>query len=501
MRKMKKFASVLLALVMVFAMNVTAFAADGDGYTITINNSTSGYVYTAYQIFAGDLSEDGNTLSNITWGTGIGSSNEQFLAALNDTYGTTDAAEIAAKIEDAEDVAAFAAIVADYVTSGTTSVQQSDGTYTITVDDAGYYLIVNTTVPADGEYTDYILEVVDDVNVDPKTNGTPTFDKTVTDVNDSDNTTTQGDTDSADYDIGDDVPFTLTATLPSDLSLYTSYKLVFHDTLSSGLTFNNDVVVKVGNVTLSAEDYTVAYTTDETTGETTITITISDLLDIEGLSLTSGTEVVVTYTAGLNDNASYEENNKAYVEYSNNPYDEDSTGSTPEDITTVFTFTLTVNKVDSEGNALKDAGFTLYKYNADTETYEVVGKEITGDGLTTFTWEGLDDGQYKLVETTTPDGYNTMDDLYFTIEASHTEDGITSLVIKDADGNTISGTGLSFTTSTSDGTISTNITNYKGSELPSTGGMGTTIFYIVGGVLVLGAAVLLITRKRMSAAK
>ncbi|MCD8084670.1 MAG: isopeptide-forming domain-containing fimbrial protein [Clostridiales bacterium] len=503
MKKLRKLGSVILALVMICVMSITAFAADDTQYIITINNSTDGYVYTAYQIFAGDLSEDGKILSNVTWGGGI---TEEGIAAVKTEYGTDDAAEVAALITTEAKAEEFAEFVGSYLTSGTASTDAGD-TYTITVTGAGYYLIDNTEVPAEnGAYTSYILKVVSNVSTDPKS-AIPSSDKTVDDINDSTETeVTTGE--SADHDIGDNVTFTLSATLPTNYGDYKTYKLIFHDVMESGLTFNNDVVVTVGDTVVDPSCYTVSQSCSD---GCTFEVIISDthaLKDTDGnaIAVSATSVITVTYTAELNENCvvgnpgNY---NTMHIEYSNNPnWDGDGegpTGETPDDTVVVFTYKLTANKVDSTGAALAGAGFTLYKYDAESETYVAVGEEVTGG--TSFTWTGLDDGRYKLVETTTPSGYNTMDDLYFTVAAEHAESGITSLVIKDADDNVISGEDLSFTATATGGAISTNITNYKGSELPDTGGIGTTIFYVVGGVLVLGAAVLLITRRRMDKAE
>ncbi len=558
MNKMRKAASLLLALVMVCALSLTAFAEDETKYTITINNATDGYVYTAYQIFAGDLSEDGTTLSNVTWGSGIDSTNGTLQAALTTAYGTTDAAEVAALITTEAQAEAFAKVVGSYLTTGTDSTDAGD-TYTISVNAAGYYLIANTTVPApSGAYTSYILEVAGDVEVSNIKSSYPTIDKEVSSTTDSTDTDTNETT--ADYSVDDNVPFELIATLPSNYGDYTTYKLTFHDTMDSALSFNNDVVVTVyvdGNTSgtetvVNASGYSVATSTSGTMTDTTCTFevqipNVKTLTDTSGssITLTSDSKIVVSFTAKLTAEASTGETNKAYLEYSNNPNETSggTTGKTPEDVTTVFTFTLDVSKVDSSSSALEGAGFTLYKKNASNEyvavdseataeyqalsslsafetgvtyytsdgtTYtEVADTSGTPDSSTTyyvknqFTFEGLGIGDYKLEETTTPNGYNTMEDIYFTISATTTESSqvgsVSSLSVNvtDSSGEEITSGAQSFTTTTSSGAISTKIVNEKGSTLPSTGGIGTTIFYVVGGLLAFGAAVLLITRKRM----
>ncbi|MCD8381079.1 MAG: isopeptide-forming domain-containing fimbrial protein [Lachnospiraceae bacterium] len=484
MRKMKKIASLMMALVMVLAMSVTAFASGEtpdpaeESYTITINNAVDGYVYTAYQIFDGDLSEDGKTLSNVTWGSGIDSTNDELVAALTAKYGSADAATVAAKIVTTEDAAAFAEIIGTYVTTGTASGNSSP--YSIAVTDPGYYLVINTTVPTtDSAYTDYILEVVTDVEVNPKAADVPGFEKEVG--------TTGGAATSTDYAIGDDVPFTLTATLPQGYSAYETYKLVFSDTLSEGLTFNEDVKVTVGGVEISKSDYTYSY--DVTSNSFTVTIEDVTELAVEGVTIGAGTEIVVSYSATLNDNAGSVVENDASLSYSNDP-NSSSTGTTG-DKTYVVTFTVVVNKTDGT-NALAGAAFTLYTKD-EAGNYTVVAGTFEAGETTTFNFNGLAAGDYMLVESTTPDGYNTAAPVYFTINAAVTEDadsetGVT-VHITDIDG---------FTTNDLTTTVTTTVVNNAGSSLPSTGGIGTTIFYVVGTVLVLGAAVVLITRRRMS---
>ncbi len=517
MKKLKKAVSFLLALVMVLSMSVTAFAADDTQYTITISNSTEGYEYTAYQIFKGDLSE--GVLSNIEFGSALSKTDQaavlaiyaSILAADVNEDGKADyessAAGLAGALADgkitAADFAAYIGSIDSLSSAGSTTVEGNstydNGSYTISVTGAGYYLIKNTDVPEkDGAYTSYILEVVGNVTVEDVKSDIPSLDKTVGDINDSNNSEAQGDVDSADYDIGDAVPFTLTATLPTNYGDYETYQLIFHDTMSKGLTFNSDSVkVTINGTEISSSNYTVD-SKIESDKTTSVTITFDDLTTT---AATASSKVVVTYTATLTSDATFTEGNNAYLQYSNDPNEEDgeTTGKTPEDKTTVFTFTLTVNKVDESNNALKGAGFTLYKYDADAtadDKYVIVGSEVKGDDLTSFTWSGLDDGQYKLVETTTPAGYNTMEDVEFYIVAEHTENGLTSLrVTSDAAGTSeIDG----YTENLSNGVITANIVNYNGATLPSTGGIGTTIFYVVGGILVVAAAVLLITKGRMS---
>ncbi len=380
----------------------------------------------------------------------------------------------------------------------------------------GYWLIADVTDLGEDSKEANSLVVVDtkgqeDLVVTPKTS-VPTVDKKVQDKNDSTGNTSDWQ-DGADYDIGDDVPFQLTGTMPGNIASYTRYKYVFHDNLSDGLTLNeNTIKVMVGTTELTKDTHYTVNTA--ATDGCDFEIVIGDLLDITGLDITKDSTVVVTYTAKLNDKAVTNDSgntNKVKLEFSNNPYDdgegEPSTSETPEDTVTVFTFKLDVDKVAVDKTTpIPGAGFTLYKYDSVTQTYVQVGDELKaaeGGTMTNFTWTGLDSGKYKLVETTVPNGYNKADDIEFTIVATYTTDGatqsVTDLVVKDADGKeTISGTDLTFTATPADGTVATDIVNTTGVELPSTGGMGTTIFYVLGGLLTVGAAVLMVTKKRMS---
>lgn len=525
MKNMRRLASVLLAIVMVLAMTVTALATT---YIVTINNDTDGYSYTAYQIFKGNAGTVtvGNTttpaLLSIEWGDDIDITDADLLAALTTAYGTTVASEIAERIVTQADAEAFAKIVNDYLIANSgTNASYSNGSYIITGLDAGYYLIINTDVPTGCDYSsDIMINVVENTTVNPKVES-PESDKTVSDINDSETTTYTDGLTSADHDIGDQVPFTLTATLPGNYGAYNTYLLVFHDVMDVGLTFNpSSVVVSVttnGTTTVVSGGYVVATATQGTLRDTACTfeVQIADtnyLYDASGnlITVTADSVITVNYTAELNEDAVIGDPgnaNTSHIEYSNRPdWDgtgEEPTGETPPETVVVFTYKLTVDKVelDDSGNtsALDGAGFTLYKYDASAGDWVQVGSEITTG--TTFTWSGLDDGDYMLVETTTPNGYNTMSNLYFTIEATHTENGITELAVKDAQGNVISGSGLTFTATASSGAVATSIVNEKGTNLPGTGGIGTTIFYIVGGVMVLGAAVILITKRRMSRSK
>ena len=516
MKHIKKLASLLLALVMALSLAVTAFAAET--YSITINNSAESHTYEAYQIFTGDLHEvttgEGEAatttkvLSNIVWGSGVSEAGQVALG---------DAAAKAETLTTEADAKAFAKAVAPYLTTAASSASTvTDGKYVISGLAAGYYLVKDQDGSLTGDadaYTEYIIKVVSDTTATPKSS-VPTVEKKVKDTNDS-TSVTSGWQDSADYDIGDSIPFQLKATLANNVSSYTTYKVVFHDTLSKGLTYNNDAKVYIDGTETNGFTVTATVNAD---GTTTLTVSCDD---VKALDAGNSSVITVEYTAKLNENAvlgSAGNPNEVYLEYSNNPNKSEAgsneTGETPKDVVIVFSYKTIINKVDSENKPLTGAAFKLEKLikgkDGAADTWTTV-KEFTVDETTTsFTFSGLDDGQYKLTETKTPAGYNTIDPIYFVIEATHdvTADAPTlntlNAYLTDANGNKqtemMDGESVNIDLGTVDltaGSITTTVVNKSGAQLPETGGIGTTLFYVLGGVLVLAAVVLLVTKKRM----
>lgn len=490
MKHAKKFASLLLALVMVFALATTAFAAENT--TISAPDGST-RAYDVYQIFTGDLHE--GVLSNIKWGK---NSTGTEGAAVDQT--TLDALAAVNGKSDTEKLTE----IQKYVKLNSEKFGTVSNGNQLTVP-TGYYLIKDNGPVNDGEaYSLYVVQVVGPTTISPKV-GTTTSDKKVDDKNDS-NATEDATTwqDSADYDIGDAVPFKLSATIAQDYANYTrGYKLTFHDKEDTGLTFNKNSVKVYVDGTLITTGYEVV--TESLTDGCTFEVRFANLKDIA--SVKAGSIISVEYTSTLNDQAvigSTGNKNTSHVTYTNNPNDEQAgeNGETPDDVVIVFTYKTIVNKVTKNPNydpkvegseeyiPLKGAGFTLYKKNA-SGTYEAVGSELKDKDMITFTWSGLDDGDYKLVETTTPSGYNTIPDIEFTITATHDVSSDSPTLISLSGGD-------KFTGVVSTGVVSANIENQSGAQLPSTGGIGTTIFYVLGSVLVIGAVVLLVTKKRMS---
>lgn len=495
MSKFKKLiVGVMAVLLAALVVAPSVALAEDATYTITMK-TTKDHTYEAYQVFTGDLSDDGK-LSNIVWGNGV--DGDALLTALKDNakYGTAfaecktaaDVAKVLGTYENkGEDIKALAKIIA----ANKTTVAGS-GTTSISGLAAGYYLVLDstTTIPDGQTRSDFMLEVVKNVEVTAK-DSTVTSEKKVDDKNDSNNeesaTTWQ---DSADYDIGDDVPFQLKATVAANYADYTKYELTFHDVQSAGLTFNAESVKVYVDDTEVSSGFTV--NSDPNDG-CTFEIVFADLKQIEAVK--AGSTVRVEYTSKLNEKAvigAAGNPNTSHITYSNNPNSTTETGKTPDDKVIVFTYKLVANKVNENKEALKGAGFTLYKKNAAGE-YVAVGEEIKGEQMTTFEWKGLDDGDYKLVETTTPSGYNTMQPQEFSITATH------DIESADPKLETLASTLKDFTATLETGTIEGSIVNQSGSTLPSTGGMGTTLLYTIGGLLVAGSAVGLVARRKVSA--
>lgn len=477
---MKKLASLILALVMVLAMTVPAMAEGETTYTLTLNNAIAGHTYTAYQIFAGDLS--GDTLSNIVWGSGVTEAGKTALGK---------AAEKAESLKSTEDAEAFAAAVASYLgtAAGSTTIAEGATTGTISGLEAGYYLVKTTAVTGEnGVYTYYIMKVVKDTTANIKADA-PEVEKSVNDN---------------DANIGDTVIFTLTATMPSNIQGYETYKVVFHDTLSAGLKYTNYVKVTIDGDEIEEKTAATADTGEKvnyvvTHNDGELTISFADVLT---LGAKESSKIVVTYTAVVDEDAvigTAGNPNKVYLEYSNDPnWDgtgDEPTGDTPEDEVKVYTWEIPVFKYTGTSTPLAGAGFTLYKdadcievvYLVATETANVYKvctltdcththvTEVVTDSTGKFEIEGLEKGIYYLKETTTPAGYNTCAEVTVVIG----ENG--ALTQNDST------------------TTEVAIENKAGSLLPETGGMGTTLIYAAGALLVAAAAVIMISKRRREA--
>ena len=510
--------------------------ADPVNKNLTVPNET-GHTYEVFQIFTGDLAE--GKLSNVTWGengkgNGLVAQNVLDALAAIETS-TADPAKVDAILR------ALGMEKRDLVDSSAYQKDVAAGTE-LSVP-TGYYIVKdkdNTQNKENGEYSLLMINVVGDVTLTAKMD-TPEVVKKVGDKNDSNPTSTDAQLngelqDSADYDIGDEVPYTLTATLADNVSAYKKYHITFVDTLEDGkFSAISGLTIKLnGNPIANGTGYTVSTTgftgdVEPTVAGFTQTIEFTPAIGATYLPDTlNGAKVTIEFTATLGTGATIGmpgNKNMVKLEYSNNPNDDQGgeEGTTPEDKVIVFTYKLTVNKIDPSktgvDKSLTGADFTLYKEVpegtasatrgsaiktnfgssvkatalADDKSYVVVGQK-TGDATgSTFSFNGVDDGNYVLVETTIPAGYNGWDAVAFTIAATHEITADQPTLTSLTGGNLVPGefkdTGI----------ITTSIENNQGATLPSTGGMGTTIFYIIGVVLLAGAAIILVTKRRMNA--
>lgn len=500
MKYMKKLMTLLAVLTLALAMAVPAFAeTTTTTYTITINNGTG--TYAAYQIFKGDLHD--NTLSNIEWGDNVTDEGRT-------KFG--NAADKAKTITTEADAKAFAVEVAKYLTDPAAGT----GTDSITVSGPGYYLIKNTSVGEGEVFTDYILRVVGDVKVNPKS-GKPTLDKQIR----HNETGVWGVV--GDNQIGDTVEFRTLTTVPI-VSGYTQYTYVIHDEMSAGLTSNvrsnEDVTIKVNDETVLDKNYYTVTVDEVNTNKFTVTVDV--LNAIKDGKMVEGNTLYTYYTGILNEKAKVyndgKQDNKAYLEYSNNPHDHATTNSTPVKVVYDWTFKMGVKKVDgADGTPLTDAKFVLSKEkNCDLgaigddgqphNTENLISLIKNSDGSYTvapagyngsvvnvitagdITINGLDDATvYYLYETKAPAGYNRLTAaVRFEITATYSDAGDNCTSVTATVNNDVQSS------------VSVNVKNNKGSTLPSTGGIGTTLFYVIGGVLMAVAAVLLVTKKRMN---
>ena len=508
MKHLKKIVSLLLTAVMVLAMCIPVMADTASNSIISVKAGDK-HTYNVYQIFTGNLSD--GKLTEVKWGKNAKdadkvntSVDETILKKLESLTGSD-----ASKLET----------ISLYVNLKSEKFATVSAGKPVEVQD-GYYLIkdANSLAGTEDATTMYIVKVAGNVEIERKV-AQPTVDKQVedqigeekADENVSSDPSADGWGETADHAINESFKFKLKATLPADtdFAAYKKYTVKFKDTMSEGVTYEGIDSVYVGTKKLETNDYKIAGVKPGDAGATW-TLTIDNLKDyVEKLE--TGVEVTVIYNAHLNEKAQVNHesgdttnNNKVSLEYSNNPNvgGEGELGKTPDDFVWVFTYEVDNTKYDAtdENNPkpLKNAGFRLYKEDGKTEirliydssmaAYRPVKADETAvemksasDGK--FNIKGLDAGKYVLKETTVPDGFNKCEDVNIIVKASHYEipEGTSS-----------------YTMISSDSTMTNAVNNKSGSTLPSTGGIGTTIFYVVGVILMLGAGVLLVTKKRMS---
>lgn len=523
-KAIKKLLAALLAVAMVCAMAIPAFAENSEG------DVDSHHTYSAFQIFKGDV--EGNNIkdfkiSNVDWGSNIINNSDDFLNKLREAdhigplfTNAKSAQEVLAVIsqwhDSDDDSIAFARFVCHYLYSNdanpTYVVRAGSNALTIPEAKAGYYLFVDTTDFSKDDsyhsYNSFLLMVTKgnwNVPITPKAEK-PTVEKKVYD--NPDGTSTGGFGSSADHAINEKFQFQLTATLPDSTNraydYYDTYAVCFKDTLSEGITYDklDSVVINSNGHTYDITNDTSKYTITES--QNSFVVKIPDVKTCaEGLDLNDGATITVTYTAHLNDKAyvntgsgSTENKNSVQLQYSNNPRPGEYWGTTPKSEVYVFTYQLNNTKLaeNEHGAPLKDVGFCLYSDEACAHKVELYKEgdfyfpikdatdkkaveEMYSDKDGKFNIKGLDAGTYYLKETTPPKDYNACADKEIVISATHDVNHV------ELDSSK----------------LSTTIINKKagGITLPSTGGIGTTIFYVVGGGLMVAAIVLLVTKKRM----
>ena len=523
------------------------------------NHTYTAYQIFKGDISGSDTEPDPYVLSNIQWGDGVNT--EGLIAALRGVEGFTGlaenatAADVAELLANAEALDTFLGVIngtpgflGEPTGNGVTPGPEQT-TCTISLTEAGYYLVKDAVVEgALGQsVSDYIVQVLGEESMAPKDSDVPTVEKKVSEEDyhqDNGYGTTYNDV--ADWDIGDSVPFKLIGSI-TDMSAYETYEYIFNDTLSNGLTLQADTIKvyiavdkddEVGDYTALTEgqDYTLTLNNVENGGGS-FSIAFEDLKTAPYMDEGNRNFVIVTYDATLNANAVIGLNgnpNDVYLEFSNNP-NGDGLGRTTEDTVIVFTYELDGTKVDGENEdtKLEGAEFVLFNgghtrvahiengklvrwvalpggYDSDTyqqipyETWETFNRTtnviMTSAAEGAFGVSGLDDGTYHLMEIKAPNGYNLLEgDVQLVIEAT-TVNGqnwngvantaLTALTINVANEGAVKG-------ETDTGAVNVTVRNNQGATLPETGGMGTTLFYIIGGLLVVGAGILLVVRIRM----
>lgn len=544
MKNTKKFAAMIAALTL-SACSIAPMAMTASAASIAISgiSESQAHTFEVYQVFTGDLDEN-NKFTNLKWGSGVTSYDGNGVTAGD----LVDSAIIDALGKADADAREFAKKIVTSNTRACDDVISSGASVTIDGLDDGYYIVkdVSALGNADDANSAYIVQVAGTATINIK-NAKPTVDKQVWDeIVDAEAGSTNGWGESADHAINESFKFKLKATIPvsDNLAAYDTYKLVFNDTMSSGVTFDSIESVKLNGTTLGEVDlkgetpkYTETATSAPDKAGLTWALTIDDLKQytsktetVEGEEVTTnyfGKEeltVEVIYNAHLNEKAVVDKasqaagtpentnNNNVYLEYSNNPdhfgaggtTPDDETGETPKDYVWVFTYEVDNTKYELEkkvGNELEGAKFSLHTgsstgtkidmtWNAEKSAYMPKATDGTAaeymesqtDG--TFNIMGLDAGTYYLVEDEAPSGYNTVQPIEIVIGATHSETD------KESENVTM-------TLSDDNKNMVNDIVDTKTSSLPSTGGIGTKLFYLGGGAMVAVAGVFLITKKRM----
>lgn len=520
-------------------------------YNLTLSNPQAGHEYEVYQLLTGvpSFEKDAWTLSNPAYGKDTNWDNGGKSVA--DTM-----EQLTAMQSNSSEINTFVAgLPFNEMVAFKTGTVATDAPLTWEVP-GGYYVIRDVTAVTDENKDEALsaimVTVVGAVSVNTKTTTTTSEKKVDASTGEGANPDWK---DAAQKEVGKEFKFRLTAKVSTkDLDKYTTeiggkggfYKLVFNDTMSAGLDFvkfDTFKVLKTDGATANGTDVVGSDITSVVPANNQFSVTVPNLFDTIGKETTGWNDykdtdgnivVELIYIAKLNSKAVvYPEVidgkpnwNDFTLNFSRDPStrDDKDLGETPKDEVYVYTFKIDATKVKGDTNPaepLAGAGFKLYKAdsadavtdttpamkfkletegqnagkyvvsNAEGAVEEVFSAEETG----TFNFAGLEAGTYVLVETTTPAGYNTMAPMVITITA--TVDGANNTPSATVSQSATQGGDPVTPDTTTEGIFKFQVVNNKGSILPSTGGIGTTIFYLVGGALVIGAGVLLFTKKRM----
>lgn len=503
-----------------FAGVSTAMAADTT-YQVSVD-PTDSHTYDAYQVFTGTLASDGATLSDLKWGTNSAPSGSAKKGDSVDDATVKKLTDLASKSN--KDIQDEVNKYVDFTSAAAATGITKDTSAQLA---AGYYVFKDVTTVEQGDALSlHLTKVVGPTTLQAKKD-VPKVEKKVKENVKATTETAYGTqyNDTADYNIGDMVPFHLIGSVP-DMSNYDTYKYIFHDTLDAAFDAPANADVKVYLSSDKVKDDTDTDITVQAAvnvANNNITVTFENLKSVENVA--KGKYIIVEYSAKLNSKAVIGgdgNRNSVYLEYSNNPNqsgtgDSDNTGKTPEDKVVVFTYELDTTKVDKNDNnkKLKNAKFKLYRSSGEEKQYAQVanGKlsgwtdaahaaELASDNNGLFKVAGLDDGTYYLEETVAPDGYNKLTEPITVVISADTTNGQnwtdydnTPLTNINVTANGTSGTGDATT-----GVASITVANAKGNTLPSTGGMGTVILYVAGiAVFVLAGATLVMALRRRNA--
>lgn len=511
--------ALMLAVVMMMAMGLTAMAAD-----IEVQNADKDQIYKAYMILKYAYNEDADSftyyIDDETKFTAINALDLGFEFADDTTYGhvLTNAKDIDAATLTTALKANLTALETAAIEKSSVTASGDPATATFEGLNAGYWFITSTTG------TLVSLESFDAKEIVFDKNQIPDVDKVITDA---DTGTVEDEGKTADANIGDVITYNATVTAHKG-----SINLVFHDKMDEGLTFLPDEGITVTGGNITEDDYEIVYSNANAATAADGDVKVGDNITIRFHNsylkgLTDDATLTIEYKAQINEDAVIgQTGNKNTVEldYGHTPGSEDDENSdgepsktTEEKSTTVYTWALALKKVNDKGADLAEAIFSLPFYvTADDEsgnyTYAGTSKtdgavnSITTTDNGTITIKGVASGSYNFTETAAPAGYNKISG-NITVEAVKTSESTTTTSITkylDKDGNVVAteqqdGSTVTYTNSDIPVGALSVVVNKAGAELPSTGGIGTTIFYVVGALLVIGAGVLLVTRRRMRA--